>query len=282
MSRTALPVSTVDSIKQRLVGLKMARSLEVVDALVSQLDQSQISALEAIDLLLAEEFSTRETRRIKMALMTARMTQVKTLESFDFSFQPSLDRNQILSLAQLGFLERKEVVHFLGPPGTGKSHLAIALGYEVIKQGKSVYLATLAEIITSLIKAEREGSLKQRIQFLTRAALLIIDEVGYLPLEKSGANLFFQLINARYERGAMILTSNRSFREWGEIFGDNVVAAALLDRLLHHAVVVQIDGNSYRLRRHANLMPDNLVTPVAAAMAGAKRRPGRPRKEVDD
>jgi len=282
MSRTALPVSTVDSIKQRLVGLKMARSLEVVDALVSQLDQSQISALEAIDLLLAEEFSTRETRRIKMALMTARMTQVKTLESFDFSFQPSLDRNQILSLAQLGFLERKEVVHFLGPPGTGKSHLAIALGYEVIKQGKSVYLATLAEIITSLIKAEREGSLKQRIQFLTRAALLIIDEVSYLPLEKSGANLFFQLINARYERGAMILTSNRSFREWGEIFGDNVVAAALLDRLLHHAVVVQIDGNSYRLRRHANLMPDNLVTPVAAAMAGAKRRPGRPRKEVDD
>lgn len=159
--------------------------------------RTPVSPLEAIDLLLAEEFSTREGRRIKMALMTARLTQLKTLDTFDFSFQPSLDRNQILTLAQLGFIGRKEVLHFLGPPGTGKTHLAIALGYEAIKQGKSVYLATLAEIITSLTKAEREGSLRQRIQFLTRAALLIIDEVGYLPLEKNGANLFFQLVNAR-------------------------------------------------------------------------------------
>lgn len=278
MSRPRMPVSTVESIKQRLVGLKMARSLEVVDDLIGQLEQKQISALEAIDLLLAEEFSTRESRRIKIALLTARLTQIKTLDSFDFSFQPSLDRNQILALAELGFVGRKEVVHFLGPPGTGKSHLAIALGYEAIKQGKSVYLSTLAEIIASLIKAEREGTLVQRIRFLTRAALLIIDEVGYLPLEKPGANLFFQLVNARYEKGAMILTSNRSFQEWGEIFGDNVVAAALLDRLLHHAVVIQIDGNSYRLRQHAALMPENLMTAVANRQP-TKRPRGRPRRE---
>lgn len=278
MSKTTIPMSPLESIKQRLVGLKMARSLEVVDDLVGQLEQQQLSALEAIDLLLAEEYCTRESRRIKMALMTARLTHLKTLESFDFSFQPSVDRNQILALAELRFVERREVVHFLGPPGTGKSHLAIALGYEAIKQGKSVYLATLAEIISSLIKAEREGVLTQRIRFLTRTALLIIDEVGYLPLEKPGANLFFQLINARYEKGAMILTSNRSFQEWGELFGDNVVAAALLDRLLHHAVVIQIDGNSYRLRQHAALMPDNLITPIAGGQP-AKRRRGRPRKE---
>jgi len=278
MSPSTIPMSALESIKQRLVGLKMVRALEVVDDLVSQLEQQKLSALEAIDLLLAEEHSMRETRRIKMALMTARLTRLKTLESFDFSFQPSLDRNQILALAELGFIERREVVHFLGPPGTGKSHLAIALGYEAIKQGKSVYLATLAEIISSLIKAEREGTLSQRISFLTRASLLIIDEVGYLPLEKSGGNLFFQLINARYEKGAMILTSNRSFQEWGQLFGDNVVAAALLDRLLHHAVVIQIDGNSYRLREHAALMPDNLIAPVATEKP-AKRRRGRPRKE---
>jgi len=279
MPMTQPPVSPLESIRARLVGLKMARSLEVLDEIVAQLEQKKLSSLEALDLLLAEEFSTRESRRIKMALMTARLTQLKTLDSFDFSFQPSLDRNQILTLAQLGFIDRNEVLHFLGPPGTGKSHLAIALGYEAIKQGRSVYLATLAEIIASLSKAEREGTLAQRIRFLTRTALLIIDEVGYLPLEKGGANLFFQLVNARYEKGAMILTSNRSFREWGEIFGDSVVAAALLDRLLHHAVVVQIEGNSYRLKKHADLMPENLLAAASGRQQAPRRKRGRPRKE---
>lgn len=279
MVTTKLPMPPLESIKRRLVGLKMARSLEVIDQLVGRIEQGELSAVEAIDLLLAEEYSTRETRRIRMAMMTARLGTIKTLESFDFSFQPSLDRNQILALAGLGFIERKEAVHFLGPPGTGKSHLAIALAYEAIKAGKSVYLATLAEIIASLTKAEREGTLPQRIRFLTRTALLIIDEVGYLPLDKSGVNLFFQLVNARYEKGAMILTSNRSFQEWGEIFGDNVVAAALLDRLLHHAVVIQIEGNSYRLKTHAALMPENLKAAIAARGDPHKRRPGRPRKE---
>jgi len=273
------PVSALESLRTRLVGLKMARALEVLDDIVAKLEQKQLSFIEAMDLLLAEEFSTRERRRIHMALRTARLTQLKTLECFDFSFQPSLDRNQILTLAQLEFMARNEVVHFLGPPGTGKSHLAIALGYEAIKAGKGVYLATLAEIVASLTKAEREGALHQRIGFLTRTALLIIDEVGYLPLEKNGANLFFQLVNARYEKGAMILTGNRSFREWGEIFGDSVVAAALLDRLLHHAVVIQIDGNSYRLREHAALMPENLLAAATGRETAPKRRAGRPRKD---
>ena len=279
MPVSKVPTSPVEAIRGRLVGLKMARALEVLDEMVGQLEQGKLSALEAIDLLLQEELSTRESRRIKMGLMTARLTQIKTLESFDFSFQPSLDRNQVLTLAQLGFIKRKEVVHFLGPPGTGKSHLAVALGYEAVKSGHSVYFATLAEVIGSLVKAEREGALVQRIRFLTRSSLLIIDEIGYLPLEKNGANLFFQLVNARYEKGAMILTSNRSFKEWGDIFGDPVVAAALLDRLLHHAVVVQIEGNSYRLREHAELMPANLVAAAAGKGQTPKRRRGRPRKE---
>jgi DNA replication protein DnaC len=276
---TARAPTTLEQIRRRLVGLKMPRALEILDSIMRRLEQGQLSALEAIDELLAEEFTTRESRRIKMALMTARLTRIKTLESFDFAFQPSLDRNRILALAQLDFIARGEVVHLLGPPGTGKSHLAIALGVEAVKAAKSVYFGTLAEIIASLAKAEREGALGQRIRFLTRNALLVVDEIGYLPITAGGANLFFQLVNARYEKGAMILTSNRGFKDWGEIFGDNVVAAALLDRLLHHAVVIQIDGNSYRLREHAALVPDNLITPVNADTAPRKRRRGRPPKE---
>ena len=276
---TGLPPTTLEQIRRRLVGLKMPRALEILDSLMRRLEQGQLSALEAIDELLAEEFTTRENRRIKVALMTARLTRIKTLESFDFAFQPSLDRNRILALAQLDFIARGDVVHLLGPPGTGKSHLAIALGVEAVKAAKSVYFATLAEIIASLEKAEREGGLTQRIRFLTRNALLIVDEIGYLPVTAGGANLFFQLVNARYEKGAMILTSNRGFKDWGKIFSDIVVAAALLDRLLHHAVVIQIDGNSYRLREHAALVPDNLITPVNADPAPPKRRRGRPPKE---
>jgi DNA replication protein DnaC len=269
-----LPGSTTDGLRSLLVGLKMARSLEALDDVVRRLEQGQLSALEAIHELLAEEFETRESRRIKMALMTARLTRLKTLQDYDFAFQPSLERDRILTLAQLDFIE-----HLLGPPGTGKTHLAIALGIEAVKAAKSVYFGTLAEIITSLEKAEREGQLHSRIRFLARNALLIVDEIGYLPLSKAGANLFFQLVNARYERGAMILTSNRSFKEWGEIFGDNVVAAALLDRLLHHAVVIQIAGNSYRLRAHQDLMPEVLLRPQNPDQP-PRPRPGRPRKEA--
>ena len=155
--------------------------------------------------------------------------------------------------------------------------LAGAHAHDLDARTAFFYFATLAEIIDSLAKAEREGRLAQRIGYITRPALLIIDEVGYLPVQKGGANLFFQLINARYERGAVILTSNRGFSEWGEVFGDTVVAAALLDRLLHHAIVIEIAGNSYRLREHAKLVPENLRLPPVTAPA-PKRRRGRPPK----
>lgn len=280
MNTTMLPSSNLERIREHLVGLKMARALEALDPIVRQLEQGEIAALEAFDLLLGEELQMRESRRIRMALMTARLTRIKTLATYDFSFQPSLDRNRVLALAQLDFVARREVVHLLGPPGTGKTHLAVALGVEAVKAGKSVFFGTLAEIITSLLKAEREGQAAQRIQFLTRPALLIVDEVGYLPIAPGGANLFFQLVNARYERGAMILTSNRGFKEWGQVFGDNVVAAALLDRLLHHAVVIQIEGSSYRLREHAALLPESLKRPAETNGPTPRRRPGRPRKEV--
>jgi DNA replication protein DnaC len=279
MKDGAFASGTLDRIRHHLVGLRMPRALEMLDYIVQQIERGEIGALEAIDTLLAEELSVREGRRIKAALQMARLTTVKTLSGFDFAFQPSLDRNRILALAQLDFIDRHEVVHLLGPPGTGKSHLAVALGVEAVRAGRSVYFTTLADIIASLAKAEREGSLRERIRYLCRAALLIVDEIGYLPVVAGGGNLFFQLVNARYERGAMILTSNRGFAEWGEVFGDPVVATALLDRLLHHAVVVQIEGSSYRLRQHADLVPENLrPKPFTTPSPPAPRRRGRPPK----
>lgn len=271
-------VSTLEAVKQHLVHLKMAAALEVLDNVLDQVERQQLSTLQALDCLLGEEYTRRETRRIRAQLMTSRLTQVKTLESFDFSFQPSLDRNRILTLAELSFIERRQSVHLLGPPGVGKSHLAIALGVLAVKARKSVYFTTLTDLVSSLTQAQRNGTLTTRLRFINRVALLIIDEVGYLPLEPGGANLFFQLVNARYEKGATVLTSNRGFKDWGSIFGDNVVATALLDRLLHHAIVIEIEGHSYRLREHANLVPDSLKAHGLPTTDKPKRKPGRPRR----
>ena len=272
------PDAPIERIRRHLVGLRMPRALETLDHLVQQIERGQLGTIEAIEMLLAEELTIRETRRIKAALQMARLSVVKTLSGFDFAFQPSLDRNRILALAQLDFIDRHEVVHLIGQSGTGKSHLAVALGVEAVRAGRSVYFSPLADIIDSLARADREGRLRERIRYLCRAQLLIIDEIGYLSVGASAGNLFFQLVNARYEKGAMILTSNRGFAEWGEVFGDPVVATALLDRLLHHAVVVQIEGSSYRLRQHADLLAQPRHPGQATTIEPPPRRRGRPPK----
>jgi len=275
------PPSVIERVKTTLVALKMPRALEVLDVTLRGIERGEIGAVEAIDALLTEELTMRESRRVRMAVQMARLSAIKTLAGFDFAFQPSLDRNRILALAGLQFIERAEAVHLIGPPGTGKTHLSLALGVEAVKAGRSVYFSSLADIVATLAKAERDGGLRERIRYYCRFALLIVDEIGYLPVTAGGGNLFFQLVNARYEKGAMILTSNRGFGEWGDIFGDSVVATALLDRLLHHAVVIQIEGSSYRLREHADLLPETVrFKPHAAAspIPPTLKRRGRPPK----
>jgi DNA replication protein DnaC len=167
--------SASERIRQHLVGLKMPRSLEMLDHVQRQLERGEISPLDAIDALLGEELSLREGRRVKTALKMGRLLSIKTLAGFDFSFQPSLDRNRIMAIAQLDFVDRHEVVHFLGQPGCGKTHLAIALAVEAVQAGRSVYFTTLAELVGSLAKAEREGTLRERIRFLCRPQLLVVD-----------------------------------------------------------------------------------------------------------
>jgi DNA replication protein DnaC len=229
---------------------------------------------------LAEELNLREGRRIGVALRTARLMPIKTLESFDFFFQPSLDRNRIGALAQLEFIKRAEVLHFLGPPGTGKSHLATAFGVAAVKTARSVYRCSLAELIEALTKAEREGRTGEKIRLCAHASLLNVDKIGYLLFTSGGTNLFVQLVNARYEKGAMILASIRGSAEWGEIFCDPVVASALLDRLLHHTIVIQIEDASYRLRAHADLVPEHTCSHAIITSPPPPKRRGRSPKKL--
>ena len=179
----------------------------------------------------------------------------------------------MLNLHELGFLERKENVIFLGPAGVGKTHLAVSLAVTAAEQGRRVCYATFADLVLSLVEAERQGRLRERMATLKQPGLLIVDEIGYLPVTSGGANLFFQLVNARYERASLILTSNKNFKDWGEIFGDSVVAAALLDRLLHHCHIVNIMGNSYRLRHYPGVVLPEGPPP--------SRRRGRPPKHPE-
>jgi DNA replication protein DnaC len=217
-----------------------------------------------LDRLLEDEIGAREERRIKNSLRLSGMPFLKTLDSFDFAFQPSLDRGQVLDLASLAFLARKENILLLGPPGVGKTHLAVALAICACQNGYSVYFSSLDTMIRALAAADRAGKLDAKLRtYTTKSQLLVLDEVGYLPLSRAEANYLFQVVSSRYERSSVILTSNKSVTEWPDVFGDHAIATAILDRLLHHSHVLSIKGHSYRLREKALAAVGTATGPAA-------------------
>ena len=242
---------------EHLLGkLKMDHLEAQLDAVCEQAAQRQADYKTFLVQALQTEWQGRYQRGTELRLRQARFPWLKTLEQFDFEFQPSLDRRQVRELAGMSFVERAHNVIVLGPPGVGKTHLAIVLGIKAVEAGYSVLFLTLEELIGRLVRAAKESRLDRSLQQLTYPKVLIIDEIGYLPLSSFEASLFFRLVVRRYERASMIITSNKSFLDWGEVFSDPVLATAILDRLLHYSTTLNIKGESYRLKekRRAGLL----------------------------
>jgi DNA replication protein DnaC len=238
---------SLSHIQDNLRHLRLYRIQERLESALEEAAKNSVSYTDFLDGILSQEVASKQEKNIVLRTALAKFPYVKTLETFDFAFQPSIDKKRIKELAECRFIPNGENVIFLGPPGVGKTHLAVALGVKAVTEGYRTYFIQAMPLIASLTKAYAENRIEERLKFYCQPKLLIVDEIGYIPIDRHGAHLFFQLVSRRYEKGALILTSNRGFSQWNEIFGA-VIATAILDRILHHSTTINIKGNSYRLR----------------------------------
>ncbi len=237
-----------ERLHDNLEKLKLNTITEIMDNYLEIAAKEERSIVEILDHLFEEEQRAKQARNTEFKMKLAGFPARKTLNDFDFKFQPSIDKKVIKELSTLRFLHNNENIVFLGAPGVGKSHLSIAIGIEAVNAGHTVYFANINKIIEKLKTASRMDKLEKKLQAYAKFKLIIIDEIGYLPLDTEGAHCLFQLVSKQYEKGSMIFTSNKSYGEWGQIFQDQVIAAAVLDRVLHHCTTVNIKGESYRLK----------------------------------
>jgi DNA replication protein DnaC len=239
-----------------LVRMKMDHLAAQLDAVCEQASKKELGYREFLTEALDSEWKGRHRKGVESRLKMARFPWIKTLDQFDFSFQPSIDKKVIRELSTLAFVDRAENVIILGPPGVGKTHLAIALGVKAVEAGHKVLFLTLEAMITRLTRARLENRSDRQLKQFVYPKVLIIDEMGYLPMNREEAGMLFRLLNRRYEKVCLIITSNKSFVDWGELFNDHVLATAILDRLLHHCTTINIKGESYRLKekRKAGLL----------------------------
>jgi DNA replication protein DnaC len=255
--------------RQALEHLGLVEAATVLESRLEAAAQKQLPYADFLADLLASETSVRRERYLRARTRLAHLPFQRTLDQFDFRFQPSIDKRQVKELATLTFVSEAANILFLGPPGVGKTHLAVALGLRTIEQGFGVYFVRAQDLFEDLRRAQAEHRLDRRMRVYLAPKLLIIDEFGVWPYDRLAATAFFSLVSARYERGSILLTSNKGFGEWGEVLGDPVIATAILDRLLHHSHVLNIRGESYRLRekKQAGLLGVGLVPGPTAGPA---------------